>query len=75
MGLFRLRIKELAKREGLTLKAISMQASVPYSTVATYSGSPGMATADIPAVMRIAEVLGVSIEELVEVLEETDPSS
>ena len=71
MGLFRLRIRELAKQQGLTLKAISMQANVPYSTVATYSGSAGMATADIPAVMRIAEVLGVSVEELVEVIEET----
>ena len=74
MGLFRLRIRELAKQQGLTLKAISAKANVPYSTVATYSGSSGMATADIPAVMRIADVLGVSIEELVEVIEETDPS-
>ncbi|ESA36326.1 helix-turn-helix domain protein [Leptolyngbya sp. Heron Island J] len=71
MGLFRLRIRELAKQQGLALRAISRQANVPYSTVATYAGSPGMATADIPAVMRIAEVLGVSVEELVEVIEET----
>ena len=75
MGLFRLRIRELAKQQGIGIRALSRQANVPYSTVATYTGSPGMATADIPAVMRIAEVLGVSIEELVEVLEETDPSS
>ncbi|MGD1855838.1 MAG: helix-turn-helix domain-containing protein [Leptolyngbyaceae cyanobacterium] len=72
MGLFRLRIREFAKQQGLTLKAISIQANVPYSTVATYSGSPGMATADIPAVMRIAQVLDVSIEELVEVIEGAD---
>ena len=70
MGLFKLRIRELAKEKGLTLKAIATQADVPYSTVATYASSPGMATADIPAVMRIAQVLGASVEDLVEVIEE-----
>lgn len=70
MSLFRLRIRELAKSKGLTLKAVSSQAKVPYSTLATYASSPGMATADIPAVMRIAQALEVPFEELVEVLEE-----
>ena len=74
MGLFKLRIREFAKQKGIGIRALSRQANVPYSTVSTYAGSPGMATADIPAVMRIAEVLGVSIEELVEVIEETDLS-
>ena len=70
MGLFKLRIRELAKKNGLTLKAIATQANVPYLTVATYTNSSGMATADIPAVMRIAQVLGASVEDLVEVIEE-----
>lgn len=74
MGLFKLRIRELAKQKGIGIRALSREANVPYSTVATYANSPGMATADIPAVMRIAEVLGVSVEELVEVIEETDLS-
>lgn len=71
MGLFKLRIRELAKQKGIGIRALSRQANVPYSTVATYAGSPGMATADIPAVMRIAEVLDVTIEELVEIVDES----
>ncbi|MEM8643136.1 MAG: helix-turn-helix transcriptional regulator [Cyanobacteria bacterium P01_G01_bin.54] len=70
MGLFKLRIRALAKKKGLTLKAISAQANVPYSTVATYANSSGMATADISAVIRIAQVLGASVEDLVDVIED-----
>lgn len=70
MGLFKLRIRELAKQKEIGIRALSRQANVPYSTVATYAASPGMSTADIPAVMRIAQVLDVSIEELVEIIED-----
>lgn len=70
MGLVKLRIKEFAKAHGWTLKEVATRANVPYPTVTTYARSPGMATADIAAVMRIAKVLEVPFEELVEVLEE-----
>ncbi|MEO0541627.1 MAG: helix-turn-helix transcriptional regulator [Cyanobacteria bacterium P01_A01_bin.105] len=70
MGLVKLRIRELAKERGWTLKEVAARAEVPYTTVTTYARSPGMAMADISAVVRIAQVFEVSVESLVEILED-----
>jgi putative transcriptional regulator len=67
---FRLRIKELATERGWTLKEVAERSELPYSTVATYANSPGMVMVNLLSVRKIARVFDVSIEELVEVLEE-----
>ncbi|BAS54520.1 helix-turn-helix domain protein [Leptolyngbya boryana NIES-2135] len=68
--MFRLRIKELATERGWTLKEVAERSELPYSTVATYANSPGMVMVNLLSVRKIARVFDVSIEELVEVLEE-----
>jgi putative transcriptional regulator len=70
MGLVRLRIRELAKERGWTLKEVSNRSGVNYSTIKTYATSSGMAMADVSALMRLLKVFDVSIEDLVEVIEE-----
>ncbi|MGG6267727.1 helix-turn-helix domain-containing protein [Leptolyngbya sp. AN03gr2] len=68
--MFRLRIKELATEREWTLKEVAERSELPYSTVATYANSAGMVMVNLLSVRKIARVFGVSIEELVEVLEE-----
>ena len=70
MGLVKLRIRELAKEKGWTLKEVASRARIPYTTVTTYARSPGMAMADLTAVQKLAQVFDVSMEELIETIEE-----
>ncbi|MER3434131.1 MAG: transcriptional regulator [Leptolyngbya sp. ERB_1_1] len=70
MGLVRLKIRELAKEKGWTIKEVSERSGVVYSTLRTYSRSPGMAMVDVTALLKLARVFGVSIEDLIEVVEE-----
>jgi putative transcriptional regulator len=67
MGLVKLRIKEFAGEKGWTLKEVSDRSGVPYGTVKTYARSPGMAMADLIALVKLARTL---IEDLFEVVEE-----
>ena len=64
MGMFKLRIREW------TLKEVALRTGVPYTTITTYARSTGMATADITAVMKLAKAFEVSMEELIEVVED-----
>ena len=50
----KLRIRELAKARGWTLKEVASRAEIPYTTVTTYARSNGMAMADISAVLKLA---------------------
>lgn len=68
--MFRLRIKALAAERGWTLKEVAARSGLPYSTVATYANSPGMVMVNLLSILKVARVFEVSIEELVEVLEE-----
>lgn len=68
--MFRLRIKELATERGWTLKEVAERSELPYSTVATYANSSGMAMVNLISVQKIARVFGVLIEDLIETLEE-----
>lgn len=68
--MFRLRIKELATERGWTLKEVAERSELPYSTVATYANSSGMAMVNLISVQKIAHVFGVLIEDLIETLEE-----
>jgi len=67
---FRLRIKELAAERGWTLKQVAEQSGLPYSTVSTYANSTGMVMVNLLSLRKIALVFGVTLEELVEVLED-----
>ena len=63
-------MRELAAEKGWTLKEVSNRTGVPYTTIATYAKSTGMATVDYTALYKMARVFDVSVEDLVEILEE-----
>ncbi|NJL87740.1 MAG: helix-turn-helix transcriptional regulator [Leptolyngbyaceae cyanobacterium SM1_1_3] len=68
--MFRLRIKELAAEREWSLKEVARRSALPYSTVATYANSPGMAMVNLLSVRKIAQVFGVTIEDLMELVED-----
>ncbi|ODG97809.1 transcriptional regulator [Nostoc sp. KVJ20] len=70
MGLVRLKIRELAKDKGWTLKEVSDRSGVIYSTVRIYARRPGMMTVDFTAIHKLARTFDVTIENFVEILEE-----
>lgn len=70
MGLVRLRIREFAEERGWTLKEVAERSGVVYSTLRTYARSPGMATVDATALIKLARVFDVMLEDLIEVVEE-----
>jgi len=70
MGRIRLRVREFAQERGWALKEVSSRSGVPYTTIATYAKSSGMATVDYTALHKIARVFEIPIEELVEIVEE-----
>lgn len=70
MGRIRLRVREFAEEKGWTLKEVSNRTGVPYTTIATYAKSTEMATVDYTALHKMARVFEVSVEDLVEILEE-----
>lgn len=70
MGLFKVRIRELAEEKGWTLKEVAVRAGIPYSTITTYARSNGMAMADVLALQKLARTFDVLIEDLIEVVEE-----
>jgi putative transcriptional regulator len=67
--LVKLRIREFAMREGWTLKEVADRSGVSYNTVKSYARSPGMAMADIGALVKLARTFDVSIEELLDFVE------
>ncbi|NJK65642.1 MAG: helix-turn-helix transcriptional regulator [Microcoleus sp. CSU_2_2] len=67
--LIKLRIRELAAREGWTLKEVADRSGVSYNTVKSYARSPGMTMADIGALLKLARTFDVSIEELLDFVE------
>jgi putative transcriptional regulator len=70
MGLIRLRIREFAEERGWTLKDVAERSGVNYSTVKNYVQRDAMNMTDYTAILRIARAFGVSVEEMVEILEE-----
>jgi len=68
--LVKLRIREFAAREGWTLKEVADRSGVSYNTVKSYARSPGMAMADIGTLLKLARTFDVSIEELLDFVEE-----
>ena len=60
------RIFRIAQREGLTLKAISLDSGIPYSTLRSYAGNNGE-TAEMP-VSALYKLVGVIPDELLSLL-------
>jgi putative transcriptional regulator len=70
MGLIKLRVKEFAAEKGWTLKEVSDRSGVIYSTLTTYSRSPGMAMVDVTCLLKLARTFDVMVEDLIEVVKE-----
>ncbi|NJR64414.1 MAG: helix-turn-helix transcriptional regulator [Leptolyngbyaceae cyanobacterium CRU_2_3] len=70
MGYVRLRIRELADAKSWTLKEVADRSGVNYNTVKSYVQRGELNTVDLSAVYKIARVFEVSIEDLMEILEE-----
>lgn len=60
------RIFRIAQRQGLTLKAISLDAQIPYNTLRNYAGHNGE-TAEMP-VSALGKLVGVIPDELLSLL-------
>ena len=71
MGRVKLRIRELAEARGWSLQDLADRAGVNYNTVKSYARrDDGMNTVDLAAVHKIARAFEVTIEDLIEVVEE-----
>jgi DNA-binding Xre family transcriptional regulator len=70
MGYVRLRIRELADQKGWTLKEIAERSGVNYNTVKSYVQRDALNTVDLSAVFKIASAFEVTLEDLVEVLQD-----
>ena len=66
----RLRIRELAAENGWTLTEVATRSGVHYSTLKSYARSPGMAMADIGTLLKLTRTFDVSIEELLDFVEQ-----
>jgi putative transcriptional regulator len=69
-SLIRLRIREFAEQRGWTLREVAERAGLNYSTVKNYVQRDAMTMTDYTAIRRLAIAFDVSIEDLVEILEE-----
>ncbi|TAG97319.1 MAG: XRE family transcriptional regulator [Oscillatoriales cyanobacterium] len=70
MGYVRLRIRELADQKGWTLKQVADRSGVNYNTVRSYVQRDTLNTVDLSAVYKIARAFDVTMEDLVEILED-----
>ena len=70
MGRIRLKVRELVDEKGWTLKEVSDRTGIPYATVKKYAQAASLATVDYTALQKLARLFDVSIEDLVDVLEE-----
>ncbi|WP_445245334.1 helix-turn-helix domain-containing protein [Microcoleus sp. OTE_8_concoct_300] len=52
------------------MKEVSDRSGVNYSTLSTYSRSPGMAMVDFTCLLKLARTFDVMVEDLVEVVKE-----
>ncbi|BBD62506.1 XRE family transcriptional regulator [Nostoc sp. HK-01] len=70
MGYVRLRIREFAQQKGWTLKEVAERSGVNYNTVKSYVQRDVLNTVDLSAVYKIARTFEVTIEDLMELVEE-----
>ncbi|MEH2014227.1 helix-turn-helix domain-containing protein [Nostoc sp.] len=65
-----LKIRELVQQKAWTIKQVSDRSGVIYSTVRSYARCSEMTTVDFTAIYKLAHTFDVTIEDLVEILEE-----
>ena len=65
-----LKILELTEEKAWTLKEVSDRYGVINSTARSYTRRSGMTTVDFTAIPKLAHTFDVTIEDLVEILEE-----
>jgi len=70
MGLVKLKIREFAEEKGWSMKEVADRSGLVYSTIRHYARSPGMATVDLTAIIKLARTFDVMVEDLVEVVKE-----
>ena len=70
MGLFRVKVRELAAEKGWTLKEVSERSGVVYSTVRHYARRPSISTVDFTSLQKLARIFDVMLEDMVEVIED-----
>ena len=70
MGFVRLRIRELAEEKGWTLKDVADRSGVNYNTIRSFVRRDALNTVDLSAVYKIARAFEVTIDDLVEILED-----
>ena len=69
MGKIRLKVREFADKKGWTLREVSNRTDIPYASVKNYAKSD-LAMVDYTALIKLARVFDVAIDDLVEVIEE-----
>ncbi|MEG3910676.1 helix-turn-helix transcriptional regulator [Microcoleus sp. w1-18aA5] len=60
----------MAAENGSTQTEVATRSGVHYSTLKSYARSPGMAMADIGALLKLARTFDVSIAELFDFVEQ-----
>jgi len=63
-------MRQLAAENGWTLTEVATRSGVHYSTLKSYARSPGMAMADIGALLKLAPTLDVLIAELWDLIQQ-----
>jgi putative transcriptional regulator len=70
MGKIRLRVRQYADKNEWTLREVSNRSHIPYATVKKYAQTMSLSTVDYTALIKLSKVFEITIEELVEVIEE-----
>ncbi|MEH2373058.1 helix-turn-helix transcriptional regulator [Nostoc sp.] len=70
MGYVKLNIRELAEERAWTLRYVADRSGVNYNTVRSYVQRGALNTVDLSVVYKITRAFEVTLEELVEVVEE-----
>ncbi len=70
MGYVRLQIRELAEQKGSTFREVADRPRVNYNTVRSYVQRDALNAVDLSAVCKIARAFDVTVEDLVEILED-----
>jgi putative transcriptional regulator len=70
MGKIRLKVRQYADKNEWTLREVSNRSRIPYATVKKYAQAMSLATVDYTALIKLSNVFEITIDELVEILEE-----
>ena len=74
MSKFGERLQRLRQAKGLSRRQLESQAAIPHGIVSRLERSAQRAYPSVPVAMRLAKVLGVSVDYLIGMYEEDDDS-